>query len=190
MSCGNLSNTSLTHPGTAADQPGDTPADRSTGEGILVLGLGNDILTDDAVGLVLARELRRRLADESGVDVRETSEMGLALLDMISGYDSVLLVDSIQTGRAKPGFLHELDPGQFRTLSGATPHFLGIQETLVLGRQLGLPMPTKVRVYGIEVEDPFTLSMQLTAALQSALPRILESIEQGVRLQLAAGGSR
>jgi hydrogenase maturation protease len=76
----------------------------------LVLGLGNDILSDDAVGLILARQLATKLAGIDGIEVRETMEMGLALLDFLVGYDAVLILDAIQTGQAAPGTLHEVDP--------------------------------------------------------------------------------
>lgn len=142
----------------------------------LVLGLGNDILTDDAVGLKVVRELRECLAGQATVDVRETMEMGLALLDFIVGYRALVLVDSIQTGKAAPGVLHEIDGTDLKQLPGPTPHFLGVGETLALGRQLGLPMPTVVRIFAIEVEDPFTLGEQLTPVLQAALPRIIQRV--------------
>ena len=64
--------------------------------------------------------------------------MGLALLDFITGYSAVVIVDSIQTGQAAPGFVHELDAASLKQLTGRTPHFLGVGETLALGRQLGL----------------------------------------------------
>ena len=143
---------------------------------LLLLGLGNDILTDDAVGLHVVRELRPKLAGHPSIDIRETTEMGLALLDFITGYRAVVIVDSIQTGKASPGFLHELDAASLNLLTGRTPHFVGVSETLALGRQLGLAMPEQVKIFAIEVEDPFTLSTDMTPALQSALPGIVERI--------------
>jgi hydrogenase maturation protease len=143
---------------------------------LLLLGLGNDILTDDAVGLHVVRELRPKLAAHRSIDIRETTEMGLALLDFITGYRAVVIVDSIQTGKALPGFLHELDASALNQLTGRTPHFVGVSETLALGRQLGLAMPEQVRIFAIEVEDPFTLGTDMTPALQSALPGIVERI--------------
>jgi hydrogenase maturation protease len=143
---------------------------------VLLLGLGNDILTDDAVGLHVVRELRPKLAAHPSVDIRETTEMGLALLDFITGYRAVVIVDSIQTGKAPPGFLHELDASSLNQLTGRTPHFVGVSETLALGRQLGLAMPEQVKIFAIEVEDPFTVSTDMTPALQSALPGIVERI--------------
>jgi hydrogenase maturation protease len=143
----------------------------------LVLGLGNDILTDDAVGLLAVRELQAQLAGQPDLDLQETTEMGLALLDFFTGYSRVILVDSIQTGQAAPGFIHELDAASLKQLTGRTPHFLGVGETLALGRELGLPMPARVTIFAIEVEDPFTLSTQMTPSIQAALPRIIERIK-------------
>jgi Ni,Fe-hydrogenase maturation factor len=50
---------------------------------ILLLGLGNDILTDDAIGLHVAAAVRERLAGCQFLTVRQTGEMGLSLLDFI-----------------------------------------------------------------------------------------------------------
>ena len=148
---------------------------------VLILGLGNDILTDDAVGLHVVRELRRRLADQPEIAVEETCEMGLALLDFFVGRRAVILVDSIQTGRVPPGTIHELDAAELKQLTGRTPHFLGVGETLALGRRLGLPMPDQVKIFAIEVEDPFTLGTELTPTLRQAIPRLVDGLSRMVR---------
>jgi len=145
---------------------------------ILVLGLGNDILTDDAIGLNVVRHLREELAGDERIDVRETMEMGLALLDFIVGYRAVLIVDSIQTGQSPAGTIHEVDTAGLKQLTGRTPHFLGVGETLALGRRLGLAMPQAVKILAVEVEDPFTLGTEMTPALQRAIPPVLARIRE------------
>lgn len=152
-----------------------------TNNKILVLGLGNDILTDDAIGLFVVREVRHRLADNANVDVRETLEMGLTLLDYIVGYRALVLVDSIQTGKAEAGHLHEFDAESLKILPTNTPHFLGVGETLALGRKLGLAMPEEVRVFAVEVEDPFTLGTSLTPKLQEVLPQVVDRVVTAVQ---------
>ena len=149
---------------------------------LLILGLGNDILTDDAVGLRVVRGLRPELADRPAIALQETTEMGLALLDYLTGYPAAFIVDSIQTGQAEPGFIHELDAFSLRKLTGGTPHFLGVGETLALGGLLGLPMPGVVKIFAIEAQDPFTLSTRMTPALEGALPHIVESLARSARL--------
>ena len=161
----------------------------------LVLGMGNDILTDDAIGIHVVREVRRRVAGLKNVDVRETMEMGLALLDFVVGYETLILVDAIQTRRAAPGHINEITAPQLKLLPDRTPHFLGVAETLLLGRQLGLVMPTRLRIFAIEVADPFTFGVEMTASLKRALPLAVEKVvaaihsgaAEAVPLSLASG---
>jgi len=155
---------------------------------LLILGLGNDILTDDAVGLRVVRGLQTELADRPAIALQETTEMGLALLDYLTGYPAAFIVDSIQTGHAEPGFIHELDASSLRQLTGGTPHFLGVGETLALGGLLGLPMPGVVKIFAIEAQDPFTLSTRMTPALEGALPHLIESLARAAHLWLKRGG--
>jgi hydrogenase maturation protease len=153
---------------------------------ILVLGLGNDILTDDAVGLHVVRQLREQVAGDPRIEVRETMEMGLALLDFFVGRRAVILVDSIQTGRVPPGTIHEVDANGLKQLTGRTPHFLGVGETLALGRRLDLPMPESVRILAVEVDDPFTLGTEMTLVVQQAVPGVLSQVLSLIR-ELAPG---
>ncbi|MEI7730067.1 MAG: hydrogenase maturation protease [Verrucomicrobiota bacterium] len=148
---------------------------------ILVLGLGNDIISDDAVGLFVARAVRERLGNALEVDVVDCCEMGLSLLDYIVGHKFLLVVDSVQTGEAAPGTIHEVGEEDLKTLPGMSPHFLGVGEILVLGRTLGLPMPGVVKIFAIEVADAHTLCEQLTPELQQALPGIVERALQVVQ---------
>ncbi len=151
---------------------------------ILVLGLGNDILTDDAIGLNVVRQLRTDLADCEGVEVEETMEMGLALLDFMVGYREVIIVDSIQTGKVAPGTIQQVNVNDLACQTQRTPHFLGVGETLALGRLLGLQMPEQVTIFGVEVEDPFTLGTEMTTTLQGALSSVVAAVSDAVQSRL------
>jgi hydrogenase maturation protease len=143
---------------------------------VLVLGLGNDLLGDDAVGLHIARSLRLRLAGLEGCVVRETMEMGLALLDEIVGCEHLLLVDAIETGSVEPGSLHEFDGASLLGRRISAPHFVGVAETLALGRTLGFAMPSDVRVFAVEVKDSWTLGVSLTPDVQRSVEVATERI--------------
>jgi hydrogenase maturation protease len=143
---------------------------------VLVLGLGNDLLGDDAVGLCVARTVRARLAGVAGCSVRETNEMGLALLDEITGCDHLLLVDAIETGAAPPGHVHEFDARSLKGRRITAPHFVGIVETLELGQALCLPMPRDVGVFAIEVEAAFTVRVALTPGVERAVGEATDRI--------------
>ena len=154
----------------------EPPLAHARGHQIVVRGLGHDILTDDAVGLLVAREVRTRLGDTPGIAVRETTEMGLTLLDEIVDCGSLILVDAVQTGRVPPGQVHEIGPDDLPQVTATSPHFVGVGETLALGATLGLAMPWRVRIFAIEVADPFTLGTQLTAAVAQAVPAAAERV--------------
>jgi hydrogenase maturation protease len=147
---------------------------------VLVLGLGNEILTDDAVGLQVVRALREQLDPEGPVQALEVEEMGLSLLDYIVGCRDLVLVDAIQTGAVPAGTLHELDGTELQTRRGGSPHFLGVGETLALGRLLGLAVPRRVRIVAVEVADPYTLGVGLTPAVMAALPAALAAVRVAV----------
>jgi len=157
------------------------PQTEPTGQRILVLGLGNDILCDDAIGLRVVREVRRQLRPDEEIDVEETEEMGLCLLDYISGYRGLVLVDSIQRGTISAGEGLEIRADARRTLAYSAPHFLGIGETLALGRELGLPMPDSICILAIEVEEPHLLSTEMTPPLQRALPILVQRVLTAAR---------
>lgn len=142
----------------------------------LVLGLGNDILRDDAIGLRLAGALRDRLDGRAGYSVVQSAEMGLALLDLVTGFDRLVILDAIQTGGQPPGFLHRLGIAEFSALPEGSPHFLGVAEVLALGTRLGLPVPQQVDVFAVEVEDPHTVSTEMSSALEAALPGLADRI--------------
>lgn len=142
----------------------------------LLLGLGNDILSDDGVGLRVAAAIEKRLAGRTDLTVVSTTEMGLSLLDQIVGFDDLVVVDAVQTPQGSPGHMHEIDGQELGSLPAVSPHFLGLGEVLALGRKLGLAVPDRVRIFAIEVQDPFTVSTALTPSLESALPSIVDRV--------------
>ncbi len=145
---------------------------------VLVLGVGNPILSDDGVGIHVAREFKkRRLA---GVDVEELAASGLELLDVVRGYDKVVIIDAIQTTKGKPGELHILEEKDFeKSIHGSSPHGINIATALALGRKL-VPneMPKEVVFFAVEAEDVVNVSEKLTPKVAKALPRILEQVEK------------
>jgi len=139
---------------------------------ILVLGLGNDILGDDAVGLLAARRLRGYCAAE--VDVVEAAESGLGLLDFLEGRSHALLLDAILTGRHPVGTVLEFSREDFQATSGPSPHYTGLPELLRLAECLAIPVPTDLCVLAMEVEDPYRVREGLSLAVDQALPGYVE----------------
>lgn len=148
---------------------------------ILVLGLGNDILADDAVGLLAARALRDELAGLDGVTVEETSLHGMALLDLFLGHERAILLDAIQTGNHPPGTLLNLDPHQLGRVLSPSPHFAGLPEMIAVAGQLALDFPTEFHILAVEVADPHTIGGAMTPEVAAAVPELVRRAAALVR---------
>jgi hydrogenase maturation protease len=144
----------------------------------LVIGVGNPWRADDAVGLEVARRLRRTLAD--GIEVLEREGEPTALIEAWQSAEAVWLVDAVRSG-APPGTVHRLDaskqelPGDlFRT----STHHLGLAEAVELARALGR-LPERVVVYGIEGAD-FDAGGGLTNEVDAAAERVSAAVRKEV----------
>ncbi len=142
----------------------------------LLLGLGNPILRDDSVGLRVVRKLGERMAKED-VHIEEATFANIDILDVVSSYDRLIIIDSIKTKGGRPGQLYQLGLDDFRsTLHLSCPHDINLATALELGRQLEMHIPKEIRIYGIEVEDNQTFSETCSSSVEGAIPGIVEEI--------------
>jgi hydrogenase maturation protease len=143
----------------------------------LVLGIGNPILSDDGVGIHVARMLGD--LDLPGVTVDELYASGLELLDAVLGYDRVIIIDAIKTGRVQPGEFMILEEKDFeKAVHGSSPHGINVATALALGRKLcPQRMPKDIVFVAVEAEDLVNVSEHLTDKVASALPLILKKIK-------------
>lgn len=139
----------------------------------LLLALGNDLLGDDAVGLVAAREIRRSCPD--GVEIVEAATGGFALLDLLEGYEGAVIVDAVATGTYPPGTVREVLPEEFADLAPASPHYTGLPHLLQLAAKLGMSMPRTLRIIAMEVDDPYQLREGLSPEAEAALPLLVRN---------------
>jgi hydrogenase maturation protease len=147
----------------------------------LVLGLGNSILTDDAVAFAVVEELRGRI-DRADVTVSQASVGGLGLLELVLGYERVIILDAIQTGLARAGYIHRLTPEEFRgSLRAASSHDVSLATALELGRQLCKDVPQEIVIIAIEANDVETFGEELTPAVAAAVPEAVEVVLQELR---------
>jgi hydrogenase maturation protease len=140
----------------------------------LVLGMGNTILTDDGVGIEIARSLKERKPE---IDVVETSEAGLALLDFIVGYDRLIIVDSVKTEEGKPGELYKIEMGEIKPTAHLTSlHGVDMATAFELGQKLGYHMPQQVSIYAVEIKDNTSFGEECTEEVGEKISLITEQI--------------
>lgn len=145
----------------------------------LVLGLGNELAGDDAVGLLVARAL---LVELDGVaDVVESSASGLALLEVLAGYDRAVIVDAILTGRDPPGTITEMGMDEVGRVLAPSAHQAGLPELAAVASRLGLGFPSRTVVLAVEVVDPYTLGAGLSEPVAEALEELVQRVRERVR---------
>lgn len=141
-----------------------------------MLGLGNTLRGDDGIGIVVTTELETKF--HNCAEFVCTEEMGLGLLDFLSGYQEAVIVDSICTAGNEAGTIHRLSLANFPPHANRGTHYAGLPEAAALARKLDIPFPEKVHILGIEVRDPFDVTTSLSPALQQRLPQILNELER------------
>ncbi len=142
----------------------------------LVLGIGNPILSDDGVGIRVAREVGKNLNDPH-ITVSETSTAGLSLLDSMLGYDKVVIIDAIQTQEGKAGRIYCMKPEDFSSAKRlSSPHQMNLVTALELGNMLNLAMPREITVFAVEARDIATFGEECTPEVEKAIPQAVKMV--------------
>jgi hydrogenase maturation protease len=151
----------------------------------LILGLGNEILCDDAIGIRLAR----RLADSfqrPGWDV-EWAEIGpLETMERLVGRDAAILIDSIRVAEDPPGTVYSFSADELPQTSHLRwSHGIDLVTALQLGQDQGYRLPGRLWVVAVNITDNYTLSETMTAVLEEDFETIFREVEGRVH-QLVA----
>jgi hydrogenase maturation protease len=140
-----------------------------------VLGLGNELLGDDAVGVIAGRQIKKELTDQ--VDVVETSVYGLGLLDVILGCRQLIIIDAIRTGSLPVGSVIELDPDSFDRVLAPSPHYSGLPEMKALAEALKISYPKRVIVFAIEIGGDAYFGAPINPVVMEAVSQVVHRVK-------------
>ncbi|MBN1257689.1 MAG: hydrogenase maturation protease [Planctomycetes bacterium] len=151
----------------------------------LLLGLGNTIVSDDGVGIRIARELKELLSKYE-IDVIEACLAGFDILDIVDGYERLIIIDSIKTQGGKPGDLYRLAWDELSADSCPVLfHGLNLHTVIELGRELGCRLPEEIMIFAVEILDNTTISEEHTEAVEQQIPTVVQQIYQEVISEMA-----
>ncbi len=157
---------------------------------MLVLGLGNAIVTDDGVGIHVVREVASRLADHAScpdLTLAQSSLGGLRLLDIMAGHSHAVIVDAIQTRDGRPGEIYQLQLDDLqRTLHSGSTHDLSLPGARALGRALGMSLPhdEDIVLIAVEVKDVLDFGETCTPAVMAAIPLAADAVLAELRVMI------
>ncbi len=140
--------------------------------GLVILGLGNDLLGDDGIGLLAAEALRGR--EGPGVSIRTSVQAGLYLLEHLQGFEDAIVIDSVLGTR--PGQVRELRGADLHEVSVPSAHYVGLPEALALARASGLSVPRRLRIFGIEIDVSQRIGSAPSPAVMASLPDVASAV--------------
>jgi hydrogenase maturation protease len=148
---------------------------------VLVLGVGNLLLSDEGVGVHVARRLQQ-MELPAWVEVVDGGTGGFELINFCHGRKKIIIVDAILT-EAEPGTLFRLRPEDivWPELQRYSAHHAGLVELI---RQCRTMMPsTEVILFGVVPQEIDRVSMNLSPVLEERLEKIAAMVvEETTRL--------
>ncbi len=158
---------------------------------ILVLGLGNTIMTDDGFGVKVVTTLTSRYHFPGPVQLLDGGTLGLDLLPYLENVDSLLIIDALDM-RDEPGKIFRLEgdevPRAFA--SKLSVHQMGLQDLLAVAEMQG-HAPRVLVVWGVQpecIEMGTELTATLTAAVEPMVISVLKELQGwGVQYEKTGG---
>ena len=159
------------------------PKDRlSDDRKILMLGLGNDVLGDEGLGIKIVDDFKNK-GVFPGVEYKNAYTGGLNLLDYINGFNAVLIIDTTCGNECQPGTIHHYNLETFReTLHLSSEHDASFLTVLKTGEKLGLIIPGQVDVLAIEIFRDLYLQDKLSDNIKEQYDKIRSEIINFIKI--------
>ena len=150
---------------------------------ILVLGVGNTILSDEGLGV----HLTRRLQDcrfPPNVEIQDGGTLGLELLDYMDEVAKLIIVDCVKAGE-EPGTIYRFEPDKVDVIPKRYKisfHDLGIYDFLRIATVMETLPPTVI--YGMEPQK-IDWGEELTPPVEAKMQKLKELVIEEINTSLA-----
>lgn len=143
---------------------------------VLVLGVGNLVMSDDGVGVLVAQKIQQMYRFPGNVEVMDGGTLGLDLLPMLENITNLILIDAVETGK-KAGTCIRLY-GQELPIALETkvsPHQMGLKDLLAVSELMG-HSPKEMVLIGVQpgsIEMEIGLTPEVEAQLETLVSNVL-----------------
>jgi hydrogenase maturation protease len=147
---------------------------------ILVLGIGNLVMSDDGVGVWIVQELQKRYTFPGNVEVMDGGTLGLDLLPKLEGIERLLVIDAVETG-GTPGTLIRLT-GEDLPIALQTklsPHQMGLKDLLAVAELMG-HAPREMVLIGVQpgsIEMDTSLTPDVEVKVEIMIANVLKQMD-------------
>jgi hydrogenase maturation protease len=138
---------------------------------IYVLGMGNELLKDDGIGVYVARELQKRDLPKE-VEVIEVGTAILRMLPQLINAQKLIIIDAIKAN-GHPGTIYSYTPGDRQPIPQRSVHDLQFDEVMAYLQLLG--HQPEIEFYGMEPKE-IVFSMDLSDEIEMKIPQLTDYI--------------
>ena len=149
---------------------------------ILILGVGNVLLSDEGVGVRTIEQLEQRYLFPAQIELLDGGTSGMELLPALDTRTHLFIVDAVHQENLHPGGMIRVDlsrsPGYFR--NKISPHQLGLSEVLAAA-EMNDALPGHITLFGIRPKSLKTglqLSEEARQGMEQAIQAIAASLHE------------
>ena len=142
---------------------------------VLVLGIGNLVMGDDGVGVLVAQRLQQGYRFADNVEIMDGGTLGLDLLPKLENITNLIMIDAVETGK-KAGTCVRLS-GQELPIALQTkvsPHQMGLKDLLAVSELMG-HSPKEMVLIGVQ-PGSIEMSIGLTPEVQAQFDTLISSV--------------
>lgn len=147
---------------------------------IVVLGVGNILLTDEGLGVHVVEDLKTNYTFTPQISLIDGGTMGMELLTYMRGMKKILLIDAVNGGEA-PGTIYEFPHRELEQYftDHISVHEVGMQDILRIRAIQENPLEDAI-VIGVEPES-LDVGFEPSAPVQKALPEVKKRVLRVLR---------
>ncbi len=142
---------------------------------IVVLGVGNILLSDEGLGVRIVERLPLSYSLPPEVELIDGGTCGMEMLENLEGLDALIMIDAIRAGKPPGTPIRLADtavPVFFKTK--LSPHQIGLCDVLATLAMLGRA-PRHTTILGLQPES-LALGMELSSAVEAGMPKLLHML--------------
>lgn len=145
----------------------------------LVLGIGNLVMSDDAVGVIVAQRLQQKYRFPDNVEILDGGTLGLDLLPKLENIVHLIMIDAVETGK-KAGTSVRLygEELPIALQTKVSPHQMGLKDLLAVSELMG-HSPKEMVLIGVQpgsIEMGVGLTVEVEAQLDILISNVLTEL--------------
>ena len=147
---------------------------------VLVLGIGNLVMADDGVGVLVAQQLQQRYRFPDNVEIMDGGTLGLDLLPKLENITNLIMIDAVETGK-QPGTCVRLYGEELPIAleTKVSPHQMGLKDLLAVSELMG-HSPAEMVLIGVQpgsIDMEIGLTTEVEAQLETLISNVLLELE-------------